>query len=298
METNIEESGERFVSRFCTGIIITFSFLACRETNKESKKISYGIAASSLPEFKTSIARPSSIKKKKIYLTFDDGPNKGTRNVLSIIEQENVPATFFIIGEHVVGSAAQNQTWDSLKTAKNIELCNHSYTHAMHNHYAKFYNHPDSVVKEVVKTQEELQLQSNIVRAPGRNCWRIDSLQYTDIKKSKAAIDSLQNAGFIVIGWDLEWHFDPQTLRVQNTADELLKKIDSVFKRGKTKTSGNLVLLAHDQVYQNRADSAQLRELVQKLKQKDEYELLLVKDYPGIMKPGTGSTKAKTTMQQ
>jgi peptidoglycan/xylan/chitin deacetylase (PgdA/CDA1 family) len=298
METSIEEDGERIAGLFCTGIIITFSFLACRETNKESEKISHTIAASGLSGFKTSIAKPSSLKKKKkIYLTFDDGPNRGTRNVLTIVEQENIPATFFIIGEHVFASAGQLQTWDSLKTASNIELCNHSYTHAMHNHYAKFYNHPDSVVKDVARTQQTLQLQNNIVRAPGRNSWRIDSLQYTDIKKSKAAIDSLQNAGFIVMGWDLEWHFDPQTLRVQNTADELLKKIDSVFKRGKTITSGNLVLLAHDQVYQSRADSSQLREFVQKLKQKGEYELLLVKDYPGIVKTAIDSVKAKTSMQ-
>jgi peptidoglycan/xylan/chitin deacetylase (PgdA/CDA1 family) len=228
-------------------------------------------------------------KKKKIYLTFDDGPNKGTQNVLDIVQQENVPATFFIVGQHVFASREQASTWDSLQHAINIEVCNHSYTHA-HNHYEKFYQQPDSVVSDIEKTKDELLPDNNIVRAPGRNSWRIDSLHYTDIKKSKAAMDSLQSAGFIVMGWDLEWHYDPKTLVVNNTADELLNQVDSVFTKGKTKTTDHLVLLAHDQVYQNAEDSIQLRQFVQKLKMKDDYELSLVSSYPGV-KNSPDSTK-------
>jgi len=222
-------------------------------------------------------------KKKKIYLTFDDGPNKGTRNVLDIVQQENIPVTFFIVGEHVFASIGQTQVWDSLKMATNIELCNHSFTHA-HNRYSKFYKDPETVVKDMEKTKESLLPENNIVRAPGRNSWRIDSLHFTDIKKSKKAMDSLQKAGFVVFGWDLEWHYDPKTLALKNTADELLNQIDSVFNNDKTKTRDNMVLLAHDQVYQKSADSLQLREFIQKLKKKDEYELALASTYPGILK--------------
>ncbi len=222
-------------------------------------------------------------KKKKIYLTFDDGPNKGTRNVLNIVQQENIPVTFFIVGEHVFASMGQNQVWDSLRMAKNIELCNHSYSHA-HNRYSRFYKDPETVVKDMEKTKECLLPDNNIVRAPGRNSWRIDSLHFTDIRKSKKAMDSLQQAGFIVFGWDLEWHYDPKTLALKNTADELLSQIDSVFNNDKTKTRDNMVLLAHDQVYQKSGDSLQLREFIQKLKKKDEYELALASSYPGISK--------------
>ena len=233
-------------------------------------------------------------KKKKIYLTFDDGPNKGTQNVLDILQQENVPATFFIVGEHVFGSRAQAETWSSLQSAKNIELCNHSYSHALHNRYAKFYKNPEEVVKDVERTKEKLLPDDEIVRTPGRNSWRIDSMHFTDNKKSKAAIDSLQKAGFIVVGWDLEWRFDPKRLIVRSTADQLLAEVDSVFNNGKTRTPDNLVLLAHDQAYRTKDDSLQLREFVQKLKQKNEYELSLVNSYPGITKiiqlPKTKST--------
>jgi peptidoglycan/xylan/chitin deacetylase (PgdA/CDA1 family) len=232
-------------------------------------------------------------KKKKIYLTFDDGPNKGTKNVLDIVQQEDVPVTFFIVGEHVFASVGQTQTWDSLRMAKNIEICNHSYTHA-HNRYDKFYRQPDSVVKDMQRTKEELLPDNNIVRAPGRNSWRIDSLHFTDIKKSKSAIDSLQEAGFIVFGWDLEWHYNPKTLTVQNSADELLDQIDSMFNKGKTKVKDNLVVLAHDQVYHKSGDSIQLRDFIQKLKKKDEYELSLVSNYPGIAKETIDSLKTSS----
>ena len=46
-------------------------------------------------------------KKKTIYLTFDDGPNKGTRHVMQIMKAEQVPVTLFVIGEHVYGSHLQ-----------------------------------------------------------------------------------------------------------------------------------------------------------------------------------------------
>jgi peptidoglycan-N-acetylglucosamine deacetylase len=244
------------------------------------------------------VVKPKKLpKKKKIYLTFDDGPNKGTRNVLDIVKQENVPVTFFIVGEHVFASTGQNQVWDSLKAAQNIELCNHSYTHA-HNRYGKFYLKPGTVVKDMERTKEKLLPGNQIVRAPGRNSWRIDSLHFTDIKKSKAAMDSLQKAGFIVMGWDLEWRYDHKTMQVKNTADELLQQVDSLFKKGKTMYPDNLVILAHDQVYTTAADSLQLREFIQKLKSREDLELSLVSSYPAIRKPVTDTAKILSPIVQ
>jgi peptidoglycan/xylan/chitin deacetylase (PgdA/CDA1 family) len=220
-------------------------------------------------------------KKKKIYLTFDDGPNHGTQKVLHIMQEEAVPVSFFIVGEHVFASAGQQQTWDSLKMATQIELCNHSYTHA-HNHYQDFYSQPDSVVNDFKRSQDSLQLDNNICRTPGRNTWRIDTLQYTDLKKSKMAVDSLQKAGFAIMGWDLEWHFNPKDLTLQGTADDLLRQIDSVFAHHRTRLPERLVLLAHDQVYADVNDSIELHNFIRRLKLNEDYELELVSSYPGI----------------
>jgi peptidoglycan-N-acetylglucosamine deacetylase len=283
------DEGEPFANIFYKSIsfVILVFLIACQHSGKEVKKskpITRSDSSRSVLKKPVVVAaKPKkSVKpKKKIYLTFDDGPNKGTRNVLDIVQQENIPVTFFIVGEHVFASNGQTQVWDSLKTAHNIELCNHSYTHA-HNKYDKFYLEPETVVKDMERTKEELLPDNNIVRAPGRNSWRIDSLRFTDIKKSRVAMDSLQKAGFIVMGWDLEWHYDAKTLQVKNSADELLSQIDSMFKKGKTRYPDNLVLLAHDQVYHTPADSLQLREFIQKLKTRDDYELSLISSYPAI----------------
>jgi peptidoglycan-N-acetylglucosamine deacetylase len=229
----------------------------------------------------TPIVKTKKSKKKKLYLTFDDGPNRGTKNVLHIIKDEGVPVTFFVIGEHVFASKGQQQMWDSLKMAEHIEICNHSYTHGWHNDFADFYQRPDSVVKDFQRTQDSLQLSNNIVRTPGRNIWRIDSLKFTDLKRSAAAADSLQKAGFVVMGWDLEWRYDHKTMSVTTSAEKLVQQIDSVFNNKKTKQPDHLVLLAHDQVYVKADDSLQLRQFIKLLKQKEEYELSVVTGYPG-----------------
>lgn len=287
MESTASDEGEPATtsSWYRISIFALLFLLACSKTHRDPEKAALTAGDSLAMTGKQLPPQPPpkivKKKKKKIYLTFDDGPNKGTKNVLDIVQQEQVPATFFIVGEHVFASLEQAKTWDSLQHAENIEICNHSFTHA-HNRYAKFYENAGTVVDDMEMTREKLLPDNKIVRAPGRNSWRTDSIQSTDIKKSSAAMDSLQAAGFVVLGWDLEWHYDPQTMVVKNTADELLEQVDSAFARGKMKTIDHLVLLAHDQVYAKSPDSLQLRIFVQKLKQKDEYELSLVRYYPGL----------------
>ena len=285
MESSSDD-GDPAPSRFFSSkffLFLTFCFFSCYQLQQEPRPapVLQKTQAVKLPQIvaKTS---PSKKPKKKIYLTFDDGPNKGTGNVLHIAKDEGVPVTFFLVGEHAFASKGQEAIWDSLKMTNHVALCNHSYTHA-HNRYDKFYEQPDSVVADFKRAHDSLQLTNTIVRTPGRNIWRIDSLRYTDIRKSSAAADSLGKAGFAVMGWDLEWHYDHKSMRVKTSAETLLQQIDSVFYKGRTRYKDHLVLLAHDQVYGQSADSFQLRLFLQKLKQKD-YELVLATGYPGVDK--------------
>ena len=222
-----------------------------------------------------------SIARKKIYLTFDDGPNKGTRNVLQAVKEENIPASFFIVGEHVFDSPKQTQTWELLKVDSTIELCNHSYTHA-HNRYTSFYNKPSGVVADFQRSQQALQFSNNIARMPGRNAWRIDTIDHTDIYESSAAIDSLHAAGFSIMGWDIEWMFDHKTLAPDTAIDLMLRRIDNLLLAEKTKTPGHLVLLAHDQAFQTEEAVQLLHLVLQSLKNNPEYELVLASKYPGV----------------
>lgn len=64
--------------------------------------------------------------QKIIALTFDDGPTPGaTEEVLSILNEESVKATFFVIGENLERNPEQGRKI----VAAGHELGNHSYSH-------------------------------------------------------------------------------------------------------------------------------------------------------------------------
>ncbi|MEI9955813.1 MAG: hypothetical protein WDM90_05765 [Ferruginibacter sp.] len=63
------------------------------------------------------------------------------------------------------------------------------------------------------------------------------------------------------MGWDLEWRFDDH-LKLKSSCDEMLAQVDSLFAKGKTKTLNHLVILAHDQVYEDVADSTELHQFI------------------------------------
>jgi peptidoglycan-N-acetylglucosamine deacetylase len=229
---------------------------------------------------KAQIAKTSS-KKKKLYLTFDDGPNKGTKNVYRIINKEQVPATFFIIGAHVYGSKAQAQMYDSLQSCDWIELANHSYSHANGNRFNSFYQDADRVVDDFEQCADSLHFNSTIVRTPGRNIWRTDSITYTDLTRQTSVADSIKSAGLTIVGWDAEWHFDAK-LNLTENANSMLHKIDSVLDNHLTKTKNEVVLLAHDQAFADSGDSTDLHQFIRQIKGRQDIELRFISQYPGV----------------
>lgn len=258
--------------------------ISCKEKVPEKEKtisatdsITVKKQAKKTADSLTSLTR----KKKKIYLTFDDGPNKGTRNVLQVIKEEQAPASFFVVGQHTLDTRQQKETWELLKADSTIELCNHSFSHAR-NRYNSFYADPAGVISDFNQSDELLGFNNQVARMPGRNAWRIDSIDHTDIRESKAAIDSLHQAGYAIMGWDIEWTFNHKTLAPDADTALLLRRIYNMLEAGKTKTPGHLVLLAHDQAFQQEEYVAELRYIVSQLKNNPEYELLVASKYPGV----------------
>lgn len=275
------EAGQ-VASQFLRTSFITVVFTTCHyyetATTTSVSNIQFSLSVVTRKPINKPIVRK---KAKTIYLTFDDGPNKGTKKMMHIVEEEQVSVTLFIVGEHVYGSTEQTATFDSLVANKYFEIANHSFTHAFNNKFEKFYLVPDSAVKDFRRCADSLQLQTNIVRLPGRNTWRTATITSTDISNSKAAADSIFKNGFTEVGWDLEWHYDA-SLKLKNNSDELLIQIDSMFTHYKNKTPNHLVLLAHDQVYADAFDSAELHLLIKKLKAKDEYNFEVLSKYPEL----------------
>ncbi len=63
--------------------------------------------------------------EKVVALTFDDGPNTYSTQILDILKVNNTPAAFFCIGKNIAGNEAVLQRMDK----EGHIIGNHSYTH-------------------------------------------------------------------------------------------------------------------------------------------------------------------------
>ncbi len=218
--------------------------------------------------------------KRVIYLTFDDGPNQGTENLLKILNKRNVSATAFLVGKHAYGSTKQKNDLELLKKNPLIELANHSFTHA-HNKYTDFYKNADAVVRDFDIAKDSLKLYDKIARTPGRNIWRLNNINVTDIKSTTAAADGLKKAGYKVIGWDLEWR-PSQRMTLKGSHEAMLKKVDSIFLNDLEKTSRHLVFLTHDQYLRDTDSINELDLFIEKLQKSNKFVFRKISQYPKI----------------
>ena len=102
--------------------------------------------------------------KKKIALTFDDGPCKITLEILKILKKENVPATFFVLGKKIKGN--ENILKQMIK--QNCEIGNHTYNHA-----DLMFKTPKIIKKELIDTDKELKklnIKTKLMRCPYFRC--------------------------------------------------------------------------------------------------------------------------------
>lgn len=162
---------------------------------------------------------------KRVYLTFDDGPSKTvTTQILSILDNYNVKATFFVLGSRV------DLYPDIVKEAytKGHYIANHGYSHK----YSYIYETIDNVMGEYRSTENAIknalgmpEYCSNVFRFPGGS----QGGKYADLKAQ--AITALENNNIAQLDWncltrDSEGKFTKEEL-VQNMINTAQEK-DSV----------------------------------------------------------------------
>lgn len=85
--------------------------------------------------------------QKEIYLTFDDGPSDGvTPKILDVLKKENVPATFFIVGERA------EKRKEILK-----RIYDEGHTLAVHSHshiYKEIYSSCEALILDIERCNE------------------------------------------------------------------------------------------------------------------------------------------------
>lgn len=236
----------------------------------------------SLSQQQLSVTPKTKDNKKYLYLTFDDGPNKGTSHVVKSLQKEKTPATLFLVGEHIYGSKAQLADFELIANDTLFQIANHSYSHA-DNQFSKYYRDSAKVLQDFKRVNDSLNRKMMISRTPGRNIWRLDSILVTDIKSSKECADFLAENGFVLVGWDIEWKCNDEN-KIQEKSSEMINLIDSAFEKKKMQTENHLVLLTHDQYFRDSLSIAELDKFLQTIKTRNDIVLRKIKDYPGIGK--------------
>jgi peptidoglycan/xylan/chitin deacetylase (PgdA/CDA1 family) len=235
-----------------------------------------------LVQEKRSAQIPLDSNTKYLYLSFDDGPLFGTSACISICENENIKATFFQIGLHQSRSNWGKKLYNRILSRPDLFLlCNHTFTHT-YGKYVQFYKQPDSALADFLYAAKVLQTTNNIVRLPGNNGWRTDSIQYSS-KLVRPLLNKLDSAGLNVVGWDLEWNYKKNGRPIQSAAF-MAKMVDSMFALKAYKTKNHFVVLMHDHMFRNEADSVQLVQFIQLLKSSNQYQFARLDGYPGLKK--------------
>ena len=169
-------------------------------------------------------------EKKIIYLTFDDGPSIITDKVLDILKENDVKATFFVIG---------NQIYDFENTVKRMHIEGHSI--GLHTYTHKFkliYSNRNTFINEMLECRNIINkvvgIPPNIIRFPGGSRKRL----------SNEYIKKLHGYNFKIYDWNME------------IADGINPKISSdKLYRNATKNNENLssiMLLLHcDYMHKN-----------------------------------------------
>ncbi|MFD9896812.1 polysaccharide deacetylase family protein [Mesorhizobium sp. UC22_110] len=202
---------------------------------------------------------PAGAGERTIFLTFDDGPLNGTANVLDVLEAEQVPAAMFMVGQHVLASPEREGLLKRAKSLPLVTLGNHSFSHAS-NRYERFYADTEGVVADMLKANTVLGLSAPPpipARLPGRDVFRLRYMSRDDFglsleeaQREQVDFEFVAASGFHLYGWDFEWVHDDSGKPVQSV-DRLIDEIGHLFAAGRTVGKNKLILLMHDEMFQD-----------------------------------------------
>ena len=198
--------------------------------------------------------KPLDSTKKYVFLTFDDGPQPGTGNVVDAIKETGSKATFFMVGIHAAMTPSMRGIVDAIRNGRPMYwLANHSYTHAYNDHYIKFYHDPQGAFKDFMHADTSLQVPERYYRFPGNNAWVLDSGRMRGTKLVRPVMHLMDSIGAKVIGWDVEWHFkrNPHghgSVPVQS-AQLMARQLINTLEKNETYRKNSVVMLAHDRMF-------------------------------------------------
>lgn len=164
----------------------------------------------------------------KVYLTFDDGPSENTSEILDILAEYKVKATFFVIGKDDDESKALYQR--IVKEGHTLGM--HSYSHK----YSVIYDSLDAFENDFSEIQNFLYdvtgVDCQYYRFPGGSSNQVSNLDMSEF------IRCLNEQGVTYFDWNVS---SGDATSQAYTADELVDNVLSDVVKYKTS-----VVLLHD----------------------------------------------------
>lgn len=165
---------------------------------------------------------------RKVYLTFDDGPSSYTEEILDILDQYDVKATFFVVGKESDGAR------EALKEIvdRGHTLGMHSYSHK----YAEIYESVESFSEDLDKIQNYVYdatgVTSTVYRFPGGSSNTISKVDMNDFA------DYLDTQGIRFFDWNVS---SGDAVKGGASVEQITKNVMGDVVRHK-----NVIVLMHD----------------------------------------------------
>ncbi|MEH7383417.1 polysaccharide deacetylase family protein [Bacillus sp. JJ1533] len=162
---------------------------------------------------------------RAVYLTFDDGPHKVSKDILALLDQYDAKATFFMLDNNI------KQYPDAVKemVSKGHSVGLHGVTHDK----SKFYQSSKTVVGEMDQTQQTILeltgIETDLIRTPfGSSPYMTDGYK-----------DAVDAAGYKMWDWNIDsrdWHY-----RDSRYVDSVIEQLNKLNRANQP-----IVILLHE----------------------------------------------------
>ena len=196
---------------------------------------------------------------KKVYLTFDDGPSSNTDQILDILKDYDVKATFFVVGKTDERSVKAYQRI----VEEGHTLAMHSYSHK----YDEIYESKEAFARDLNSLQEYLYettgVWPRIYRFPGGSSNTVSKVDMQEL------IEYLTDIGITYFDWNVaSGDAVSRTLPAETIVNNCLSGIE------KQKES---VILMHDASNKGTTIEA-LPRIIEAIQEQGDAELLPITD--------------------
>lgn len=233
---------------------------ASAEADAEAGQQAGGMQAdNSLAKWQAEETEPDDGQKRKVYLTFDDGPSSNTDAILDILKQYDVKATFFVTGK----PQEQYKEMYQRIVEEGHTLGMHSYSHK----YDEIYASEEAFEEDLSRLQDFLYdttgVWSHFYRFPGGSSNQVSTVDMSEL----AAY--MQQQDIYYLDWNVSsGDATGKKVKAQTLVDNVLTGV------GKHQTS---VVLLHDAANKNTTVEA-LPAIIEEIQAMDDTVLLPVSD--------------------